>query len=80
MTDVPQLSDALVAILVDPLDKGPLWYFDGRSILYNPRMKRVYEIRDSIPVLLANAARDISDEEASRLDEALDEAVETGRQ
>ena len=80
MTEASQLSEALVAILVDPSDKGPLWYFRNRSILYNPRTRRVYEIKDNIPVLLANAARDLSAEEASTLDEALGEAVETGRE
>ena len=70
----PQLLD----ILVCPEDKGPLVYFADDGFLYNPRLKRKYEIRDDIPVLLVNEAETVADAEATELDErAKDPSVRT---
>lgn len=79
MTDSEALPDSLLVLLVDPEDKQSLWYFASRSLLYNMRMKRVYEVRNNIPVLLANEARQLDDHEAQELETALGEAVETGK-
>lgn len=70
----PQLLD----ILVCPEDKGPLVYFADDGFLYNPRLKRKYEIRDDIPVLLVSEAASVSDADAAELDErATDPSVRT---
>ena len=73
-----ELPEFLLEILVDPTDKGPLYFFAEKEILYNPRARVVYEIRDNIPVLLVSEARSLTEEEAAPLDVRLDLAVETG--
>ena len=72
------LSAQLLSILVDPVDHGPLWYFAQRSLLYNPRTRCTYAIRNQIPVLLESEALALGESEASELDRSLGEAVETG--
>ena len=44
------LSPALLEILACPEDKGPLFYIESESLLYNPRLMRRYDVRDDIPV------------------------------
>jgi uncharacterized protein YbaR (Trm112 family) len=51
------LDSALLAILACPEDKRPLYYIESESVLYNPRLKRTYEIRDGIPVMLVEEAK-----------------------
>ena len=50
------LDPKLLEILACPEDKGSLLYFESESALYNPRLKRRYEIRDDIPVMLVDEA------------------------
>ena len=50
------LDQLLLDILACPEDKGPLYYFEDEQILLNPRLKRTYEIRDDIPIMLADEA------------------------
>ncbi len=52
------LDPQLLEILACPEDKGPLLYFDDEDALYNPRLKRRYEIRDDIPMMLIDEADD----------------------
>ena len=59
------IDDQLLQILVCPVDRGPLLCTDG--LLYNPRLRRAYRIDDGIPVLLADEARDVDDDEHARL-------------
>ena len=60
------LDSALLAILACPEDKRPLYYIESESVLYNPRLKRTYEIRDGIPVMLEEEARKLTPEECER--------------
>ena len=46
------LDAALLQILACPEDKGPLYYLADEDVLYNPRLQRVYDVRDDIPVML----------------------------
>lgn len=62
------LDPALLAILACPEDKGPLYYLESEQVLYNPRLRRTYEIRDDIPVMLVDEATTVDDDEAARLD------------
>ncbi|MDW3216467.1 MAG: Trm112 family protein [Ilumatobacteraceae bacterium] len=62
------LDPALLAILACPEDKGPLYHLDAEAVLYNPRLKRTYEIRDGIPVMLVEESTGLSDDDAARLD------------
>jgi uncharacterized protein YbaR (Trm112 family) len=47
-----RVSDRLLEILACPEDKGPLYYFEADDVLYNPRLRRKYLVRDGIPVML----------------------------
>ncbi len=61
------LDQLLLDILACPEDKGPLYYFEDENILLNPRLKRTYEIRDDIPIMLIDEATAIDDAEVERL-------------
>ena len=61
------LDQQLLDILACPDDKGPLLYFALEQSLYNPRLKRRYEIRDDIPILLVDEATTVDDAEHDRL-------------
>lgn len=62
------LDPKLLAILACPEDKGPLYYIESESVLFNPRLRRTYEVRDGIPVMLV--------EESATLDDAAQERLE----
>ena len=61
------LEDALLDILVCPIDKRGLLYFADDAVLYNPRLRRLYRIENDIPLMLAQQARPVADEEHARL-------------
>ncbi|MGY9072960.1 MAG: Trm112 family protein [Acidimicrobiales bacterium] len=61
------LDPGLLEILACPEDKGPLLYFADEESLYNARLKRRYDIREGIPVLLIDEATTVDDAEADRL-------------
>ena len=61
------LSPDLLAVLACPEDKGPLYHLEGEELLYNPRLTRVYRIRDGIPVMLIDEADTVDEAEHERL-------------
>ena len=61
------LDQQLLDILACPDDKGPLLYFVAEQSLYNPRLRRRYDIRDDIPLLLVDEATTVDDAEHERL-------------
>lgn len=62
------LDPQLLQILVDPDDKGSLWYFADENSMYNPRSKRRYAVHDGrIPVLLIDDAESVGEDEHQRL-------------
>jgi uncharacterized protein len=61
------LEEALLKILACPVDKGSLLYFDDERALYNPRLRRRYVISNDVPMMLAQHAETVSNEEHSRL-------------
>lgn len=61
------LDQLLLDILACPEDKGPLYYFEDEQVLLNPRLKRTYEIRDDIPIMLIDEATSVDDAEVERL-------------
>lgn len=67
MTTSDQLDPRLLEILACPEDKGPLLYFPDEARLYNPRLKRSYEVRDGIPVMLVDEATAVDEAEHTRL-------------
>lgn len=77
--DVP-LDALLQEILVDPEDKQTLWYFERDALLYNPRLKRVYPIRDGIPVLLIGESKDATEAQQLDFEARKGDAILTGSQ
>ena len=61
------LDKQLLEILACPEDKGPLLYFESDDVLYNPRLKRRYAIRDDIPIMLIDEAETVDNDEHARL-------------
>ena len=62
------ISDVrLLEVLACPEDKGPLYYFENENSLYNPRLKRRYQIKDGIPVMLIDEAESVTAAEHKRL-------------
>lgn len=66
------LDDSLLDILVCPIDREALSYsfFEnvGEPVLFNPRLKVAYEIKDAIPVLLEEETQALSDEQIKILE------------
>ena len=56
------LDPELLAILACPEDKEELIYVAEDEVLYNPRLRKAYDIRNGIPVLLVYESRKVSDE------------------
>jgi uncharacterized protein YbaR (Trm112 family) len=61
------LDPLLIEVLACPVDKGPLLWFEDEDLLYNPRLKKSYVVRDGIPILLVDESTDVSDAEHERL-------------
>ena len=61
------LEEALLEVLVCPIDKRGLLYFAGDAVLYNPRLRRLYRIENDIPQMLPKLAVPVPDEEHNRL-------------
>ena len=61
------LEDALLEILVCPIDKQGLLYFADDAVLYNPRLRRLYRIQGGVPLMLASQAVPVPEEEHNRL-------------
>ncbi len=61
------LDPQLLEILACPDDKGPLYYLDDEASLYNPRLRRRYDVRDDIPIMLIDEATSVDDDEHRRI-------------
>jgi len=57
----------LLEILVDPVTKGPLIYDKKNQELISRASRLAYPIRDGIPVMLPEEARELSAEEIEQL-------------
>ena len=57
----------LLDILVDPVTKGPLIYDKSKQELISRASRLAYPIRDGIPVMLPEEARELSSEEIESL-------------
>jgi hypothetical protein len=53
----------LLDILVDPVTKGPLVYDRNKQELLSRSSRLAYPVRDGIPVMLPEEAREIGTEE-----------------
>jgi uncharacterized protein YbaR (Trm112 family) len=61
------LDALLLEVLACPVDKEPLLWFEGEGILYNPRLRRSYPVRDGVPVMLIEEASDVGAPDHDRL-------------
>lgn len=67
-TDVTMpIEQPLLDILACPIDKQGLLFYAGDAVLYNPRLRRIYRLRDGYPVMLASQAEPASEEDHQRL-------------
>ena len=57
----------LLDILVDPVTKGPLIYDKQRQELISRASRLAYPIRDGIPIMLPEEARELTSEEVEAL-------------
>ncbi|MFD3698935.1 Trm112 family protein [Streptomyces sp. NPDC058646] len=68
----------LLALLACPVDKGPLIHVPEEDLLYNPRLRRGYPIRDNLPYLRPLDALTLDDiphqELLSRIEERMSSA------
>ena len=61
------LDPLLLDVLACPVDKGPLLWFEDEGILYNPRLRKSYQVVDGVPVLLVEEGTDVGEAEHERL-------------
>ncbi len=62
-----QIDSEFLSLLACPEDKGPLYYIESEDIFYNPRLRRIYPIKENIPVLLVAEAIAASAEDDQRI-------------
>ena len=62
------LDPLLIEVLACPEDKGPLLYFADEHLLFNPRLRRTYPVKDGIPVMLVDEATTVDAAEARPAD------------
>jgi uncharacterized protein YbaR (Trm112 family) len=60
MSDSPARPDPkLLALLVCPMTRAPLRYDEAAQELVNDAAGMAYPIRDGVPIMLADAAREL---------------------
>ncbi|MCB1749769.1 MAG: Trm112 family protein [Gammaproteobacteria bacterium] len=61
------MDKKLLDLLVCPVTKGPLVYDKARQELLSKAARLAYPIRDGIPVMLEEEARELSETEVEKL-------------
>ena len=61
MSDASSIDPKLLEILVCPLTKGPLVYDTENQELISEQAGLAYPIRDGIPIMLVDEARQLDD-------------------
>jgi len=61
------IEQPLLDILACPIDKQGLLLFEDETILYNPRLRRIYRLSAGYPIMLADRAEPATEEEHHRL-------------
>ena len=64
MSENQEIDPKLLELLVCPATKKPLIYDREAGELVNPAARLAYPVRDGIPIMLADEARTLTDEEA----------------
>ena len=63
MSDKAEVDPRLLEILVCPVTRGPLTYDRARSELVSRQARLAYPIRDGVPVMLPEEARELAEGE-----------------
>lgn len=66
-TSGPQLDPKLLEVLVCPLTKCTLVYDAGKQELFSRKAGLAYPIRNGVPLMTVEAARQLTDEEIAKL-------------
>ncbi len=61
------MDKKLLDLLVCPVTKGPLLYDRDKDELISKSARLAYPIRDGIPVMLEDEARELTEDEVARL-------------
>lgn len=61
------MDKRLLELLACPVTKGPLIYDKARQELISKSARLAYPIRDDIPIMLEEEARELTDEEIEQL-------------
>jgi len=59
----PEIDPRLLEILVCPVTRGPLTYDRGKGELVSASARLAYPIRDGVPVMLPEEARELDEGE-----------------
>lgn len=59
----PEIDPRLLEVLVCPLTHGPLDYDRARGELVSRQARLAYPIRDGVPIMLPEEARELADGE-----------------
>lgn len=62
-----EIDPRLLEILVCPQSRGPLVFDREKGELLSKKAMLAYPIRDGVPIMLADEARALSDDEAAKL-------------
>lgn len=65
-TETPQkdVDPKLLEVLVCPVTRGPLHYDREAGELISKKARLAYPVREGVPIMLADEARELSDAEA----------------
>ena len=58
-----EIDRRLLEVLVCPLTRGPLVYSRAKQELISRQARKAYPVRDGVPIMLADEARDLSEGE-----------------
>lgn len=61
------MDKRLLDLLVCPVTKGPLVYDKERNELWSKSARLAYPIRDDIPIMLEEEARELTEQEIEQL-------------
>ncbi len=67
MSDNQEVDPKLLEMLVCPQTKGPLVYSRDAAELVSKKARLAYPIRDGIPIMLPDEARELTEAEVAKL-------------
>lgn len=62
-TPAAEVDPRLLEILVCPVTRGPLQYDRDKAELISPSARLAYPIRDGVPIMLPEEARELGEKE-----------------